>query len=95
MMMKNNGHCLISFLGWHAVFATYRKLAELQQWSKYTEDVEEFIAPYHDDPKGDVTFRQLMLECGFKTADVVEVDVDYKPTGRLFNYENHKCKYII
>lgn len=83
---------LIYFFGSLPIFDTYRELAKIPKWAPYMKDVENFIAPYQDEERPDIIFKNLMSEYGFKNVHVELGNIDKGEDEIYHSLDKYKCK---
>lgn len=65
LLRNDGGDCLLVFLASSPIYEVYKVLQTREKWSKYMQDVEQFISPLHYSSNPADQFTELLDEVGF------------------------------
>jgi juvenile hormone-III synthase len=90
-LLKPNGTSLLAFLISNPIFDIYLDLSRMNKYSKYMNDVEKFISPYHFEEHPLEIFTDLLYDAGFK---IFHIEIKSK----IFVFDDVellKCKFYL
>ncbi|KAJ8721406.1 hypothetical protein PYW07_002181 [Mythimna separata] len=69
-LLNEDGECFMIFLAGAPVFDVYRVLARNNKWSKWLQNVDRYVSPYHDSKDPEKEVEKMLEEIGFVDYDV-------------------------
>lgn len=75
MLREPNSDCLLVFVGNNPIFESYSILSKNPKWTKYMQDVNEYIPIYHSATDTVKEFSNLLYSVGFTNC---KIDIQQK-----------------
>ncbi|KAJ8730693.1 hypothetical protein PYW08_002106 [Mythimna loreyi] len=80
-LLSEDGECFMIFLAGAPVFDVYRVLARNNKWSKWLQNVDRYVSPYHDSKEPEKEVKKMLEKIGF-------VDYDVQCKNSVYVYED-------
>uniref|UniRef100_A0AB39A335 Juvenile hormone acid methyltransferase 2 n=1 Tax=Agrotis ipsilon TaxID=56364 RepID=A0AB39A335_AGRIP len=80
-LLNEDGELFTIFLAGAPVFDVYRVLARNNKWSKWLQDVDKYVSPYHDMKEPEKVVEKMLEKIGF-------VDYNVRCKNSVFVFED-------